>query len=99
MFRVIVTDAYDRRCAMTGERTLPVLEAAHIKPYGSGDPHALENGLLLRSDLHILFDQDYITVDAKPRDHKIRVGRCVDHDSEQLCTSQAIILRDHLNRG
>ncbi len=34
-FRVLVTDAYQRRCAVTGERTLPVLEAAHIKPYAS----------------------------------------------------------------
>ena len=61
---MIVTDAYERRCAITGERTLPVLEAAHIKPYGSGGPHELENGLLLRSDLHTLCDQGYVTVDA-----------------------------------
>jgi len=63
-FRVIVTDAYERRCAITGERTLPVLEAAHIKPCGSGGPHELENGLFLPSDLHTLFDQGYLTVDA-----------------------------------
>jgi putative restriction endonuclease len=63
-FRVIVTDAYERRCAITGERTLPVLEAAHIKPYSSGGPHEPENGLLLRSDLHTLFDQGYLTIDA-----------------------------------
>jgi putative restriction endonuclease len=63
-FRVIVTEAYERRCTITGERTLPVLEAAHIKPYGSGGPHEPENGLLLRSDLHTLFDQGYMTVDA-----------------------------------
>ena len=31
-FRVIVTDAYERRCAFTGERTLPVLEAARCPP-------------------------------------------------------------------
>ena len=61
---MIVTDAYARRCAITGERTLPVLEAAHIKPYVSGGPHQPENGLLLRSDLHRLFDQGYVTVDA-----------------------------------
>jgi putative restriction endonuclease len=60
----MVTDAYERRCAITGERTLPVLEAAHIKPYSSGGPHAPENGLLLRSDLHTLFNQGYIIVDA-----------------------------------
>jgi putative restriction endonuclease len=64
-FRLIVTDVYERRCTITGERTLPVLEAAHIKPYGSGGPHQPENGLLLRSDLHTLFDQGYLTVDAQ----------------------------------
>lgn len=32
--RVLVTEAYGRRCAVTGERTLPALEAAHIKPFG-----------------------------------------------------------------
>lgn len=63
-FRVIVTDAYERRCAITGERTLPVLEAAHIKPYSLGGPHDPENGLLLRSDLHTLLDQRYMTIDA-----------------------------------
>lgn len=63
-FRVIVTDVYERRCTITGERTLSVLEAAHIKPYGVGGPHSSENGLLLRSDLHTLFDQEYVTVDA-----------------------------------
>ena len=35
-FRVLVTDLYDRRCAVTQERTLPALEAAHIQPYGEG---------------------------------------------------------------
>ncbi len=35
-FRVLVTDAYASRCAMTGERTLPALEAAHICPFADG---------------------------------------------------------------
>ena len=61
-FRVLVTEAYERRCAITGERTLPVLEAAHIKPYSETGPHLVSNGLLLRSDLHILFDDGYVTV-------------------------------------
>lgn len=64
-FRVMVTEAYTRRCAMTGERTLPVLQAAHIKPYAQAGPHRTNNGLLLRSDLHILFDKGYITVDPE----------------------------------
>lgn len=61
-FRVLVTDAYLRKCAVTGERTLPVLEAAHIKPYALAGPHSVTNGILLRSDLHKLFDLGYVTV-------------------------------------
>ncbi len=61
-FRVLVTDAYERRCALTGERTLPVLEAAHIKPYSEAGDHDLQNGLLMRSDIHKLYDRGYITV-------------------------------------
>ncbi len=61
-FRVLVTDAYQRRCAVTSERTLPVLQASHIKPYGESGPHRISNGLLLRSDVHILFDRGYMTV-------------------------------------
>ncbi|WP_088225773.1 HNH endonuclease [Desulfosporosinus sp. FKB] len=61
-FKVLITDAYQRRCAITGEKTLPVLEAAHIKPYSMDGPHEINNGLLLRRDFHTLFDRGYITV-------------------------------------
>lgn len=46
-FRIVVTDAYRRRCAITGEKTLPVLEAAHIIPNAENGPHIVTNGLLL----------------------------------------------------
>ena len=42
--RVVVTDAYRRRCAITGERTLPVLDAAHIKPYSESGPTTSTTG-------------------------------------------------------
>jgi putative restriction endonuclease len=61
-FRVLVTDAYARRCAITGESTLPVLEAAHIVPFSENGAHSVPNGLLLRSDFHRLFDLGLITV-------------------------------------
>lgn len=64
-FKVLITDAYQRRCAITGEKTLPVLEAAHIKPYSLEGPHEVNNGLLLRRDFHTLFDRGYITIDKK----------------------------------
>ena len=61
-FRVLVTDLYNRRCAITQERTLPALEAAHIRPYGDGGEHEARNGLLFRRDIHSLFDAGYVTV-------------------------------------
>lgn len=61
-FRALVTDVYDRRCAVTRERTLPALEAAHIYPYKDGGMHEARNGLLLRRDIHSLFDAGYVTV-------------------------------------
>lgn len=66
-FRVVVTDAYRRRCALTGESTLPVLEAAHILPYAESGPHDVSNGMLLRSDFHKLFDLGMITVTPEYR--------------------------------
>jgi len=61
-FRMMVTDAYNRKCAITKERTLPALDAAHIIPYKKSGLHVVNNGLLLRRDLHALFDQGYITI-------------------------------------
>jgi putative restriction endonuclease len=61
-FRVLVTEAYNRRCAITSERTLPVLESAHIKPFALSGPNRTSNGILLRSDLHKLFDLGYLTI-------------------------------------
>ena len=76
-FRVVVTDAYQRRCAITGEKTLPVLEAAHIVPYSDKGPHIVTNGLLLKSDFHTLFDDGYITV---TNDYHIEVSKRLRED-------------------
>jgi putative restriction endonuclease len=76
-FRVMVTDAYERRCAVTGERTLPVLEAAHIRPVAHDGQHQLDNGILFRSDIHTLFDQGYVTVTP---DFRFEVSRRLSKD-------------------
>jgi len=78
-FRLLVTDAYQRRCAVTGERTLPVLDAAHIRPYAELGPHKLENGILLRKDLHALFDAGYVTVTPSL---ELRVSRRIREEFE-----------------
>jgi putative restriction endonuclease len=78
-FRVLVTDAYERRCAVSGERTLPVLEAAHIRPYADDGPHRISNGLLLRADLHKLFDDGYVTV---TEDYRVLVSPRIKEEFE-----------------
>lgn len=78
-FRLAVTDAYARRCAVTQERTLPALEAAHIRPYARGGAHEVSNGLLLRRDLHALFDLGYVTVTP---DLRFEVSRRIRDDYE-----------------
>lgn len=78
-FRLIVTDVYRRKCAITGERTLPALEAAHIKPMSNAGPNDIRNGLLLRADLHKLFDNGYITI---TKDFRIEVSRKIKEEFE-----------------
>ncbi len=70
-FQAVVLNAYHRRCAITGEKIRPVLQAAHIRPISAGGTHRLDNGLLLRSDVHILYDRGYLAVDPK---HRLRVS-------------------------
>ncbi|HEX6956413.1 MAG TPA: HNH endonuclease [Ferrovibrio sp.] len=78
-FRIAVTDAYRRHCAVTGEKTLPILDAAHIRPYADGGPHDIRNGLLLRTDVHRLFDLGYVTVDNA---YRFVVGKRLKEDFE-----------------
>jgi putative restriction endonuclease len=63
----VVLDAYHRRCAITGEKIRPVLQAAHIRPLPAGGEHRLDNGLLLRSDVHTLYDRGYLGIDLRNR--------------------------------
>jgi putative restriction endonuclease len=76
-FRILVTGAYNRNCAISGEKALPVLQAAHIKPFNEQGPNSVSNGLLLRSDLHILFDRGYLTVTP---DYKIEISRKIKEE-------------------
>jgi len=71
LFGLAVRDAYEGACAVTHEHSAPVLEAAHIMPYARGGEHRVDNGLLLRRDLHRLYDRGYVTVTP---DHVFRVG-------------------------
>jgi putative restriction endonuclease len=61
-FRVAVTEAYGRQCAVTDGKVLPALDAAHIMPFGEGGEHVKSNGILLRKDIHSVFDAGYVTI-------------------------------------
>jgi putative restriction endonuclease len=74
-----VLDVYGRACAVSGEHSLPVLEASHIRPYARGGEHDIPNGLALRTDTHCLFDRGYVTVDEERR---FVVGRRLKDDYE-----------------
>lgn len=76
-FRTLITDTYERHCAVTGEKALPALDAAHIRDVAEGGQHLVENGLLLRSDVHRLFDAGYVTVTPG---YRFRVSRRLRDD-------------------
>lgn len=77
LFRIMVTESYQRACAVTTEHSLPVLEAAHIRPYSEDGEHDVTNGILLRSDIHKLFDRGYVTVTP---DYRFEVGHRLKDD-------------------
>lgn len=61
-FRARLLTAYGARCAITGERTEPVLDAAHVQPYLGPRSNHIQNGLLLTKEFHALFDHGLVTV-------------------------------------
>jgi putative restriction endonuclease len=79
LFRVVVADAYKRRCAFSDSPVLHVLDAAHIRPYTEEGPHDVTNGILLRQDIHTLFDRGYITVTPE---YRIEVSRRIKEEFE-----------------
>ncbi|GAA4619401.1 hypothetical protein GCM10023195_87700 [Actinoallomurus liliacearum] len=78
-FKTAVLEAYGRRCAITGSRIRPALQAAHILPVSKGGLHSLDNGLLLRADVHVLFDKGYLSVD---QGYRLKVSPRLQADFE-----------------
>ena len=81
--RIGLEKEYQVRCAVTGERTRPVLDAAHIKPFSLVQEHNLSNGLLLRKDIHKLFDDGYVTVTP---DRRFLVSKAIRVSSKMGAT-------------
>jgi hypothetical protein len=68
-FREKLLTAWQRRCAVTGCRIVGLLEAAHITPHSESTDYRTSNGLLLRADIHTLFDLGLLSIDEHLRVH------------------------------
>ncbi len=91
-FAAMVLTAYERRCAVTGARIRPTLQSAHIRPVAQGGLNTLDNGVLLRSDVHTLFDQGYLGIDSS---HRLRVSpslRSEFGNGEEFYSRQGAVL-------
>lgn len=75
-FRTSLLAAYGRRCAVTTCSAAPALEAAHIATSAGADINSVSNGLLLRADIHTLFDLGFLAV--HDRDHSVLVSPELD---------------------
>jgi predicted restriction endonuclease len=79
-FREDLIECYKGRCAITGCKIEGVLEAAHVKPYCISKENKPENGILLRADLHTLFDLNLIII--HPGTLEIEVSQSLLNDNE-----------------
>ncbi|TPE47173.1 HNH endonuclease [Amaricoccus solimangrovi] len=66
-FRIKVAGTYQFSCAISETRVLPALDAAHIRPYREGGSHSITNGIMLRKDIHSVFDEGFATIDNDGR--------------------------------
>jgi hypothetical protein len=66
-FREILIRAYRGQCAVTGCTVIPVLEAAHLRPYRGTHTNLVTNGLLLRADIHTLLDYRFWAPEPETR--------------------------------
>ena len=89
-FRSALLHAYKKTCAVTGFNTERVLEAAHISPYLGLHTNSVTNGLLLRADIHTLFDLSLLTV---TRDYRVHVApELADTPYSQLNLRQLVVI-------
>jgi hypothetical protein len=103
-FRKLMLDKYGETCAFTGPCPLQVLEAAHLYSYAAVGKHYDSGGLLLRRDLHSLFDSGLLTIN--PADSRIDVDPLLSCFPEyerlngqqlsvKLCSKQLRWIRAH----
>jgi hypothetical protein len=94
-FRVALLAHFQSRCVVSGSQVEEILEAAHIHPYRGTKDHHVENGLLLRADLHTLFDLSLLAID--PETHQLLLAPHVAQDPhyEQFANKKILFPKKH----
>lgn len=77
-FRREIVNAYEGICAISGETTLEVLDAAHINPYDGKETNTVNNGVLIRTDLHNLFDFNLLAIN--PENFQVYIHNSIKSD-------------------
>ena len=96
-FRDALVKAYEGRCAVTGFATNEVLQAAHILDYRGTQSNVVSNGVLLRADIHLLFDNYLIGIN--PSSYRIEVNADVpDGEYTKLEGKQLLLPSDTASR-
>jgi putative restriction endonuclease len=106
-FREKLLVAYGGRCAITGCDAVEALEAAHIVPYQGDSTNSIQNGLLLRADIHTLFDLGLIGVRPETMtivvseslmatDYRAFTGARLREPVDSRCRPSEAALREHL---
>jgi len=109
-FRRALVEAYGGRCTITGCDVLDVLEAAHITAYLGPKTNHVTNGLLLRADLHTLFDCGLLAVDPatlkvvvaptlRQSDYGALHGRPLSSPQDPASTPSGLALLQHLTES
>lgn len=80
-FRQQLLEAYGAQCAITGCSAIEVLEAAHIVAYRGDETNRTDNGLLLRADVHTLFDLGLIWIDERYHVHVTAALRGTEYEA------------------
>jgi predicted restriction endonuclease len=88
-FRERLRRVYGDMCAITGSMVVPLFKAAHITPHAHKTNYATSNGLLLRADIHTLFDMHLIAIDP---DGQVVVSRRLQRPSTRSTNSSALRL-------
>lgn len=95
-FRAKVLDAYGGACAITRCAVRGTLQAAHIVAVGAGGKHAVENSLLLRADVHNLFDLGLLTITSRLQ---VRVAESVEDEAYRALDGRQIAVPSGIPRA